>query len=954
MRKALLLLIFSTSLSFAFAQNLNGQLDEVGEFTSLYTFPFTMPDGVELMTDVYLPITRDCLMVELELPLPSWLGGNQKVGNIEFIPRGIQFLRYDSLAGQPNPNPYQMPAVFTRTPYEKDGDQIGQYISIFGYASIVQDMRGRYTSEGVYMPMYSDSWAKSPYHPNYGHILDVTSLSDPKNGNNHEDGWNSVEYIVNNLKRDYGNLPHTSNDLTNGNIGMFGASALANTQYQAAAAHRIDPTKPGLKALLPIVGTNEHYKYTGFQNGVFRDRIVTGWLKGQIFTGTDDDFLPIDNDVQNNIHTSFDYGLPNKFMAARLAIDHFVVNQYNGLPSGYYPNSLGRADMDASFAPVDANGEGDPNGTHSRYENMQVPAYHLTGWWDIFIDGQIETFNLMRKYIDPAIAAKQKLVIGPWAHQTIGSRTTGDMVYKYNVRDILKVDIGDLDENNIPIGEMLQSELVAWIRYNLNYQAGAELGEPKVFIPESQKWQDMGALFDLRVPSKDFTTTYPNLLNFLTGNSGLDGLEVEVRDKFFNQTLSFTVPIPSVGPIIKDFTLDQVDAIKFKDFSTIPAVRFYVIGPVDDGVSNNANTGNYWKSSDVFPLWQNIRWENYYLHQNGTLDQDVPTSDEGYGIYVHDPDDPIMTIGGGNMIVKTPQGDRDSQGQMNLAAPEFSPYTMDRQGVLAFESNPVQDSLCIIGFPKVKLYAKSNPAGAMSGPTDTDFFVRILDVYPDGKEMLVVEGCVNARARDYARFMAQWNKEEPNIPFTNINIGQVYEYYFKIMPVAYTFGHDHKMKVLISSSNYTRYQVNPNLPIEEGQFFRRKPGDGQSYNFQGIDMMPRVAVQRVHFSDQHPTHLELPVYDPTYTVGMEEEITTSPAGQLLVYPNPSQGRVTVFAGKSDDYQVRIVDVLGKEIHHGTMRDQYEFDTQTWRKGVYLIEVQNEKGNVRMVERLVVN
>jgi hypothetical protein len=46
--------------------------------------------------------------------------------------------------------------------------------------------------------------------------------------------------------------------------------------------------------------------------------------------------------------------------------------------------------------------------------------------------------------------------------------------------------------------------------------------------------------------------------------------------------------------------------------------------------------------------------------------------DEGYSVYVHDPDNPIITVGGGNMIEQTPQGDQRAQGQMNLADPNFA------------------------------------------------------------------------------------------------------------------------------------------------------------------------------------------------------------------------------------------------------------------------------------------
>jgi predicted acyl esterase len=108
---------------------------------------------------------------------------------------------------------------------------------------------------------------------------------------------------------------------------MFGASALGYNQYQAAAAHKIDDTQPGLKSLMPIVAPGEFYKSTGFQNGVLRDRLVTGWLKGQIFTGTDDDLMDIDNEMHNSIHSSKDYDLPKDlFINGRT--QHYSQNKF--------------------------------------------------------------------------------------------------------------------------------------------------------------------------------------------------------------------------------------------------------------------------------------------------------------------------------------------------------------------------------------------------------------------------------------------------------------------------------------------------------------------------------------------------------------------------------------------------------------------------------------------------
>jgi predicted acyl esterase len=329
-----LAVLFSLTLV---AQNNNGQLDNIRELSTKVTIPITMPDGINLMTDVYLPILQDCVLVDVDIPLV----GNQR---IQILPKGVQFIMYDSVNGQPNPLPFQLPMVFSRTPYNKGSwDDAAAPINILGYTYAVQDMRGRYTSEGVYMPLYSDGWNKNPYHPSYGHVLDVTPLSDPRNGNKHEDGYYSIQAILNQpwtFDNDGDGNPDTTDVLTNGRIGMFGASALGYNQYQAAAARKVDPSQPGLKCLIPIVATQEFYKSTGFQNGVFRDQLVNGWLKGQIFTGTDDDLNAIDNDIDNNLHSATDYGLPNKFEAANRAINHFATVQYLDGPAGYYPTAL--------------------------------------------------------------------------------------------------------------------------------------------------------------------------------------------------------------------------------------------------------------------------------------------------------------------------------------------------------------------------------------------------------------------------------------------------------------------------------------------------------------------------------------------------------------------------------------------------------------------------------------
>jgi predicted acyl esterase len=1025
----------------------NGKLDQIEEFSSIVTDSVVMPDGIKLMTDIYIPVLQDCLLVTISKAdlnnLFTGLGDlvGEDGATIEFLRKGLQLFIYDSLAGNTtanplpykvkNPNPYQLPFVFTRTPYNKEGDFVGRIVSIMGYAHAFQDMRGRYSSEGVYMPMLSDSWNKNADHPDTKHVLDVLPLDDPRSGNRHEDGYNSVEYIANKLMRYY-DYDHDGIIDTflfcNGSIGMFGASALGNTQYQAAGAHRINPKGRGLKSLLPIVATLEHYNYTGYQNGVFRERIVTGWLRGQIFTGTDDELNDIDNSLDNNIHTSRDYNLPNKFLAANNAIDHFVSVRYpdptgGPLVAGYYPNSRGRGEMDGSRSPVNADGESvtrgkvvngkvvdvddsDPAGiigfgnsprpdlNYSRYTNMQVAAYHLTGWWDIFTDGQIQTWSLMKKYNmqqnNPSVQPGQKthqlqkLVIGPWAHQTIGSRESGDMrparpgettpsgqplpnrLYPENVTDVIGFDLGNVTETNVNVSDVLRSEIISWFRYNLNYNDYANIGLPTVLIPKSDRWQRItppgsSSNITIQVPSEDYYMNFESFINLLLGTDGANGIKLKLNwPPLFNEQ-EITVDLPPFGePILPEFTGTQlIDAIDSIDYANIPDVRFYVVGPINDGVAENAGVGNYWFGSDTFPINNQVTFTDFYLHQDGSLNKSPQTYDEGYKVYLHDPNDPVAAIGGANMIVRTPQGDRNSQSQFNLADPRYAPYGYNRAGIIHYATETLEDTLCIIGFPIVELHAKTNPDGLSGVPTSTDFIVRLLDEYPDGTVYFVTEAVVNARARDYARALvhADINNIDSidiidNIPFTNITAGELYEYYFAGMPIAYTFGKGHKMRVMICSSNHTRYQVNPNLPSEEGEFFRRQPADGQTYVFNGQEMEPRVAVQRVAHSPEHPSRVILPVYQKNVT-GVDKLVDVKSTIEAEVYPNPTSGMVTILANRSDELQFKIYNSMGQIFMEGKFNETVQFDASSLNSGIYFIEILNKKGKEKLVKKLSV-
>ena len=337
----------------------------------------------------------------------------------------------------------------------------------------------------------------------------------------------------------------------------------------------------------------------------------------------------------------------------------------------------------------------------------------------------------------------------------------------------------------------------------------------------------------------------------------------------------FNESLPNSGAQVAQIGGGTILPIPYKDFDTVPNVRYYIPGPdsaadAAAGYPNNYKIGNYWQGCNQFPPSEHIKWQTWYLHQNGGFDTSAPVQDEGYGMYVCDPDNPILTVGGSNMIDLSPNGTVITQGQMLMSDSADAPYTMDRDGVIQFNSPVIQDSFTIVGFPLCNIYAMTNPGGVASGPTDCDWDVRICDVWPNGQVYFVQEGIVNARARDWARALVDSmtipgsstfvnGREDPNdknIPYTNINIGQIYDYTFKMLPIAYSWAAGHKIRVLINSANYTKYQPNANLPLNDGEFFRRNPGDGQSYVFPGLLKCFRAW--------QFSACISLPITQPAY------------------------------------------------------------------------------------------
>lgn len=914
--KKLILLLLTFPILLAYSQNNNGTIDDVNEMFTKETVYLKTKDGINLATDVYLPVMQDCVTTDITLGPNTY--------TIQLIPKGNQYVIYDTT--NITKENYKLPIIYTRTPYNKIGENNGNNLfPLLGYCYMMQDMRGRYESEGVYFPMFSDAWNKYDYYPNNPIPMDLFPTSSLSNALHHSDGSESVYYINDTLKRsfdiDFDGIDEVFN-YSNGDIGMFGASALGNSQYQAISDIPFTQNNP-VKCLMPIVASNEHYNTTLFHNGVYRNSLASGWIRGQMYSGINDSLNPYDPSLSNNIHSSTDYNYTNKAILSEDLLDWFVQNPINGNPSGAYPNSPNRIILDASTAPLNASAQNDLMGSVSRYKNLNTNIYHLTGWWDIFINGQIETFNRTR---DNNPSSLQKLIIGPWTHQTIGADSVGDVVYPSNVLDVIGVNIADFGDDYLNdstfFNKLYDSEAFNWFRANLG-------GEPYFIIPESDDWQPLGTN-QVRVPSENYIIPYYQFLNFVGGQSPLSNVPVEIDDGSSINQIYYNIPQQSGGIINLTAPLSPANI----NFNNKKDIRVYISGPTND--AQNPNVGNYWVGLDSLPFKNGIKPTKYYLHQNNALDSIAPTTNEGDLFYTNDPNNPVITTGGNNMIVQTPQNTGDSQGSMDYSNPNYAPLTMNRADVLTFESPVLADTTTILGFPRAAIYAKANSSITQTSQTDFDVFVRVLDVYPDGREMFITEGAVNAKSRNYAESIFN-GVENKNALFANAVNNQYYHLKFELLPIGHVFGKNHKIKVLISSSNYPKYQSNPQVPNEPNEFFRWEPGDTTRYNFQG-DLLPAsTSLITFNFNQNQPNCLELPVLEslPTAIENLNEQNLG-----IELYPNPTNDKLTIQLTKPISSPIQIYNLNGQLVFSESIKntDKKIFDIGFLAPGLYVVKI----------------
>ncbi len=240
------------------------------------------------------------------------------------------------------------------------------------------------------------------------------------------------------------------------------------------------------------------------------------------------------------------------------------------------------------------------------------------------------------------------------------------------------------------------------------------------------------------------------------------------------------------------------------DWDERPPAELYVLG------------ANEWRGEHEWPLARATPTA-FHLRSGGALSVDEPKADEPADRYDYDPADPVPTVGGVNSVLTMTQG----------AETPIRPGPLDqrvleaRDDVLVYTSEPLDRDLEVIGPVEVTLFAASSAR-------DTDFIVRICDVYPDGRSIFLTEGIIRARYRG--------SVEGESVEL--LEPGEVAEYRIRLYPMANVFRRGHRIRLDLTSSSFPRFSRNLNTGEDVGT------GTRMQVAHQTVLHTPRVPVAR--------------------------------------------------------------------------------------------------------------
>ncbi len=265
-------------------------------------------------------------------------------------------------------------------------------------------------------------------------------------------------------------------------------------------------------------------------------------------------------------------------------------------------------------------------------------------------------------------------------------------------------------------------------------------------------------------------------------------------------------------------------------------VHYFTMGG-SDGRRNRAGRmqhGGFWQHSSQWPP-ASVTMQNFYLHREGLLNTTKPIVTEAWQEYVFDPSDPVPTIGGaltsGDPVMTGGAFDqRYRNGKFGFDNSDASRPLAERKDVLVFQSEPLASDLVITGEVEAHLWISSDCP-------DTDFTVKLIDVYPpgddypDGYAMNITDGIIRAR------YHQGWDKE------ALLERRHIYKLIVQPFASSNLFQKGHRLRIDISSSNFPHFDINPNTGAPEGVASKSVVATNRIYCDKNHPSVIRMAVQ---------------------------------------------------------------------------------------------------------------
>lgn len=321
------------------------------------------------------------------------------------------------------------PVLLTRLPYNKDLPRYSHMMldpikaAEKGFAVIIQDVRGRFHSEGQFRSFPSEA----------------------------EDGYDTVEWAA--------KLPYS-----NGNVGMYGLSYFGYTQLAAAVKQ-----PPHLKAIFPIMTFHDLREGGSYRGGALELGLMESWA------------LNVSPDMLVRKH-GYSQALVASFQQFTDYLND-IGRWYREVPvKSWEPlKKLGVADFFFEQVHHELNDQTFWNQTRltDKFEKIQVPAYHLAGWYDVFLGQTLDNYVEMSK----RTSQPQQLIVGPWGHGVFSS-TVGE-------KDFGIHSSGDFLDQKEDLTSLQLRWFSRWL--NSNSDAGRENEEAapvKLFVMGTNEWRE--------------------------------------------------------------------------------------------------------------------------------------------------------------------------------------------------------------------------------------------------------------------------------------------------------------------------------------------------------------------------------------------------------------------------------------------------------------------------------